>query len=254
MDSAGNHKYNLFRILFYPLTRRLSLLRTLYFNLHYFPLKTALKFPVFIHTHVRLKKVKGSVELSFRPLKPGAVHIGQYNYGFQTKNDHTIWEQLGGTVIFGKRVMIGKGTFLSIGSDAVLKFGDNIAVGGNDKLICRNSIEIGSDTIISWDVQIIDTNFHPTINTVSNTINRVDKPIVIGHHNWLCFGSVILKGSVTPNHCIVSTNTTIRSDFSRSGENIILDDHPEAQVTVRNVRFDERTMDDPLVRRKNSSG
>ena len=245
MMTRETNKYNFFRILFYPLTHRLSILRTLYFNMNYFPLRIALRFPVFIHRGVRFVSARGKVELNFSQIRAGSVRIGKQRYGFHTKYDCTIWEQLGGTVVFGSDVVIGKGTFFSIGRNAMLRFGDNASIGGNVKIICRKSIDIGDGTNIAWDVQIIDTDFHPTVNTVFKTMNCMDKPIVIGSHNWLCLGSVILKGSVTPDHCIVSANTTIKSDFSKAGENIVLDHKQGAEVTARYIRFDEQIPDDP---------
>jgi acetyltransferase-like isoleucine patch superfamily enzyme len=233
------------RILLYPFTNHISYLRTLYFNLHYFPFRVAVRLPVILYRGVRLISTKGRIELDFSPVKPGCIKIGKARYGFHSRYHHTIWEQREGTVIFGKDILIGKGTFFMIGENATLRFGHNVGFGGNDKVICRKSIVIGDHTIAAWDVQIIDTDFHPTVNTVFKTVNCAEKPITIGNYNWLGFGSTILKGSVTPDHCIVSANTTIKSDFSDAGENIVLGYEPGAKVTARYVRFDRTSLDSP---------
>lgn len=231
-------------MLIYLLKYNVSVVKTLYFNLNYFPLKIAARFPVVIYRGTRLKSLKGKVELDFFPVKPGAVQIGRKRYGFHTRHHVTVWEQQGGTVIFGKNIVIGKGTFFMIGEHANLKFGHDISFGGNDKLICKKSVEIGNRTVAAWDVQITDTDFHPTVNTVFNTVNCAEKPIRIGNHNWLGFGSAILKGSVTPDNCIVAANTTIRQDHSSDGKNIVLGQEPDAKVTAKYVRFDMHASDD----------
>jgi len=228
----------------YPFKYHISVIKTLHFNLNYFPLRIAARLPVIIYRGVRFESMKGRVELDFSPVRAGAVQIGKKRYGFHTKHHTTIWEQRGGTVIFGNKILIGKGTFLMTGEDAVLRFGHDVGFGGNDRVICRKSVVIGSHTVAAWDVQISDTDFHPTINTVFNTVNCAEKPIVIGDHNWLGFGSTILKGSVTPNHCIVAANTTIRHDHSSDGENIVLGHEPDAKVTAKYVRFDMTPVSD----------
>jgi len=61
---------------------------------------------------------------------------------------------------------------------------------------------------------------------------------MIGSHNWLGFGSTLLKGSVTPNHCIVAANTTVNANYSDTGENIILAFEAGAKVIAKHISFD----------------
>jgi acetyltransferase-like isoleucine patch superfamily enzyme len=232
------------RALFYPFTHHLSLWRTLRFNFRYFPVIVAVKLPVFLFRGVRLKQMKGNVLFGFPNLKPGCVRIGGESYGFQTRYHQTIWEQLGGTVIFGKDTRIGKGTLISVGLNGKLRLGNHVNLGGNDRVVCKKSITIGDHTMVAWDVQIIDTDFHPTVNTIFKTTNCAEKPIVIGSHNWLGFGSAILKGTVTPNNCIVAANTTINHDYGEMGENILLGHEPSVKVTAKYISFDHRLAED----------
>jgi len=196
---------------------------------------------VILHRGVRLKKLKGAVELTCERIKPGLVHMGRSVYGFHTRCHHTIWEQKGGKVTFGKDVSLGRGTFLSIGYNGNLTFGNNVKFGGNSKIICKKSITIGERTMVSWDTQIIDTDFHSTLNTIFKTRNSAESSIQIGTHNWIGFGSTLMKGSITPNHCIVGANTSIKSDYSKSGENIVLAYEQNAKVTVKYITFEERS-------------
>jgi acetyltransferase-like isoleucine patch superfamily enzyme len=228
------------RVLFYPLTHHLSLLKTLYFNFRYFPAHVAVRLPVFIYRGVRLESTKGWIELDMQVVTTGCIGIGKKSYGFQTGQQKTIWEQRGGTVIFGNRVKIGKGSFISVGRFGMLRLGNQVHFGGNMKLICNKSITIRDHTMIAWDVQIIDTDFHRTVNTIFRTNNCVEKPIEIGKHNWLGFGSTILKGTVTPDYCIVAAKTILKEDFSEAGENIILGHDQGAKVIARYIQFDDK--------------
>ena len=232
------------RALHYPFTQRLSLLKSLYFNLNYFPFRMALRLPVFIYRGVRLKQMKGRIHLNFGQVETGSVRIGKSNYGFHTRQHQTIWEQKGGPVIRGTEIFMGKGTFISVGKNACLKIGSQVKLGGNDKVICNQFITLGARTMVAWDVQIVDTDFHRTLNTVFKTHSSAQRPIVIGERNWLGFGCAILKGTVTPNRCIIAANTTLRNDFSGEGENIVLGQDQTAKVTARYISFEEQTIEE----------
>ncbi len=230
--------YKIFKILYFIWKNDVSILKTIFLNFHYFTFSNAIKFPVIIYRSVRLKKTKGQIIIDAQKIKPGMVNIGKEMYGFQWKHDYTIWEQTGGSVIFEDGVGLGKGTFIHVGENAVLRLGENVNLGGDDRIICMESITIKSNTMIAWDVQIIDTDFKATLNTILNTRNSQKKAIIIGKNNWLCFGSTILKGSITPDFCIVGAKTLINRDFHDSGENIVLAAGNNAKVVVQNIRYD----------------
>jgi hypothetical protein len=62
---------------------------------------------------------------------------------------------------------------------------------------------------------------------------------MIGSNNWLGIGSTILKGTVTPDYCIVAAKTTLKDDYSDAGESIILSLETSAKVTAKYIRFDK---------------
>jgi hypothetical protein len=215
-----------------------SIWRTVYFNFHYFSFRTAIKFPIILYKSVRFKKLLGQVIIDCPTIKTGMIHFGKETYGFQWKHDYTIWEQLGGTVILENGVAIGQGTFIVVGKNAVFKMEQYSKLGGNDKVICGNSITIKANTLVAWDVQIIDTDFRATINTITRTKNFIKKPIIIGKNNWLCFGCTILKGSITPDYCIISAKSLINKDFSSAGEHIVIGMDNNAKVISKYIDWD----------------
>ena len=166
------------------------------------------------------------------------IHIGKNHYGFQQRNMHTIWEHKGGKIIFDNNVILGQGTSVTVGKEAELKLGKSTHFGGYVRIICQESITIKESTIVAWDVQIVDTDFGQTINTIIKSKNRMTKPIVIGKRNWLGFGCTILKGSVTPDNCIVKAKSLIDKDFSESGENIVLGSENNVKVLAKYISWD----------------
>jgi acetyltransferase-like isoleucine patch superfamily enzyme len=220
------------------LTNNISVWRTLFFNFHYLSFSDAIKFPIVVSRSVRFNKTSGHIIIESQSLKTGMIHIGHKSYGFSRKYDFTIWEQFEGTVIFEGTVHFGKGTFIHVGKDAVLRIGKNTGFGGNDKIICDKAITIKENTKVAWDVQIIDTDFRATLNTVTKTKNGFKKEIIIGSQNWLCFGCTILKGSITPNNCIVGANSTINKDLSQYGENIVVGMENNVKVLAKYIGWE----------------
>ena len=76
-------------------------LKTLYFNLKYFSLRQALKFPVLISKNVYLKEVSGKIHFEC-PIKFGLIRIGYGNVGiFDKKMSRTIWDVSGDVTFRG---------------------------------------------------------------------------------------------------------------------------------------------------------
>jgi acetyltransferase-like isoleucine patch superfamily enzyme len=230
--------YKVFQAVAIIFNNNISVWKTVYFNFHYFPFTVASKLPIILYKGVKFNKTKGRIILDSLPIKTGMVGIGKKTYGFVKRQDYTIWEQYDGTVFFESGVNIGKGTFVHVGNDAILKVGQDTRFGGNARIICDKSITIKAHSKVAWDVQLCDTDFRATINTITKAKNCFKREIIIGSHNWLCFGSTILKGSITPDYCIVGANTTINKDFSKEGENIVIGMDSNAKVLAKYISWD----------------
>lgn len=71
-------------------------LKTLIFNLHYFPIKQSYKFPVFVYRRTVLRELKGHIIIK-GPVKTGMVRIGIPRIGIQDhRYNRTIWANGGG--------------------------------------------------------------------------------------------------------------------------------------------------------------
>jgi hypothetical protein len=78
----------------------LSLPKTLRFNLHYFPLKIALKLPVFVSHRTFLRELHGKIMLPEK-VNTAMIKIGFGDVGhYDRKRSRSIW-QVSGTVAFG---------------------------------------------------------------------------------------------------------------------------------------------------------
>lgn len=69
-------------------------------------------------------------------------------------------------------------------------------------------ITVGSDGLFAPDVQIRTSDSHSILDMEGTRINRA-KNIFVGDHVWLAAGTVLLKGAVVPDGCIVGIHSMV---------------------------------------------
>lgn len=181
--------------------------KTLYFNWKYLPWQQAIRLPVLVSSHVRLLKMKGQIFIEGE-VRPGMIQIG---YGgvtiFDEKKSRSIWD-VAGTVVFKGRCLIGHGSKVSVGEGARLITGENLIITAETSLICSTELSFGSNCVLSWDILIMDTDFHTIRNQADEIINQ-PQPIRIGDKVWLGCRCTILKGAVIPSGSVVGAGATV---------------------------------------------
>jgi acetyltransferase-like isoleucine patch superfamily enzyme len=182
----------------------LSLPKTLLFNFRYFPFKVAVKLPVFISHRVLLRELSGKVEL--RKIKRGIVKIG---FGdpplFDSRRARTVL-RISGRLVFEGSADFGPGCQLEVSGQ--LTVGDNFAITGFTLISAREDIAFGKNVIVSWNVSVMDHDWHDITDKNGNLLNPA-KAIAIGDDVWIGFRSIILKGCTIPNGVIVAAGTTV---------------------------------------------
>lgn len=209
----------------------LSLPKTLRFNLHYFPLKIALRLPVFVSHRTFLRELHGKIVLPEK-VNTAMIKIGFGDVGhYDRKRSRSIW-QVSGTVAFGGKASIGHGSKLSVRGNLTL--GADFNMTAESTIVCAHQISFGNDCLLSWDILIMDTDEHPIINQDGIRTNP-DKPILVGNHVWIGCKCTLLKGTEIPNNAIVAAGTLLTSAFS--GENQVIGGNPPA-VLKSDVRWE----------------
>lgn len=211
----------------------LSIPKSFFLSLKYFPLKDALKLPIFVRFNTRIRACSGSIETN-SPIHFGMIKMGFRSVGvYDEKYERSIWE-VRGTIRIVDIVGLGTGSRLSVGEKALVSFGKNFSNTASAKIISTSSISFGENVVVSWDCLIMDTDWHETINTVTKKVNEKEKPIIIGNNVWLCTRSLVLKGSVIPNGCIVGANAVVSKRFEQ--ENVAIVGNP-CVIAKENVTF-----------------
>lgn len=95
---------------------------------------------------------------------------------------------------------------------------------GKSKLICKSSIDIGDDVIMSWGVTIVDHDSHSLNwpereNDIINWINGVKDwsnvscaPVKIENKAWVGFGVSILKGVTVEEGAVIAAGSVVTKD------------------------------------------
>ena len=186
--------------------------KTIYFNFRYLPWKQALHFPFWISSRTSLRQVKGRVELK-GPLETGMIRIGYGNIGiFDHKRSRSIWE-VRGTVVFDGKAEIGHGSKISVGPEGTLFFGKNFALTAESTIVAYKKVVFGDDCLLSWDILIMDTDYHAIRNSRSEVLNP-PSPVIIGNSVWIGCRSLILKGTVIPDGAIIAANSLVNKELT----------------------------------------
>ena len=156
-------------------------------------------------------------------------------------------------IIFGKNTQdfISK---LHIGEkydyidNAVISIGDNCSAGMVDIRLRENNsyVNIGANTMISYDVNIWCSDTHSVLDS-QNNITNFGKSIEIGDHVWIGMGVKIGKNTKIPSNSIVGWGSVVTKKFEK--ENIAIAGNP-AKVIKENINW-ERKAPHQLLKERN---
>lgn len=184
-----------------------SILYSIYFNFHYLPFKQAIRLPILLYKpHFRL--LKGHVVIDCGHIRTGMVRLGFRTCGVYPNTGIT-WENLGGTVVFQGKCVIGNDTFLSFGRKTNVIFGDDFRNTAGLKLVSSIGITFGKKVSLGWGTLIMDTNFHPLFDMVKKVFKKASGPIDIGDYNWFGTGCKIMHSVKTPERCIFGMDAVV---------------------------------------------
>lgn len=115
-----------------------------------------------------------------------------------------------GRLYFGEYVKLYPNVKLSVcgkeNNSAVLRIGDNVAIGDRTEIHVGSQCIIGKDTLISWDCCIIDRDYHK----LGNQENI--KPITIGENVWIGCRALILKGVTIGDGAVIAAGAVVTKD------------------------------------------
>lgn len=188
-------------------------IKTLRINFHYFPFKQAIKLPILVAHRVVFEQLRGGVEIEGK-LTTGMLLFGYRGVGFVDSHyNRTIWQISGKLKIRGSKIDIGRGSRFCVFGECSL--GDRFSISGLSTIICNKSISFGDNVLLSWDVLVMDTDFHKIKDSSGSVINP-DKGIVVEDNVWIGCRTTVLKGTYIPSNTVIAAGSIISGKTSKS--------------------------------------
>jgi acetyltransferase-like isoleucine patch superfamily enzyme len=114
----------------------------------------------------------------------------------------------GGRIALGKRFRVrGRSTRVEFGAirGGELLIGDNVFINQGTLVVSEKRIVIGSDSLISGHVTIMDTNSHE----LEEEAGVKTEPVLIGRNVWIGCNVVILPGAVIGDHSVIAAGSVV---------------------------------------------
>jgi len=193
-----------------------SLPYTLYFNFHYLPFKQAIKLPILLYKPTLLR-CAGSVKINANKIKYGMIRLG-HNKCSIYPNTGIAFENNGGTIIFEGTCLIGRDSYISIGANATVSFGNRFECNAALKLASHYKMIFADDVSFGFDCFVVDTDFHQ-LSCISSSMNIKDEkiapygPVLIGKGCWIGAKCTLLKNTVLPAFCVVGCSSLLNKKY-----------------------------------------
>jgi acetyltransferase-like isoleucine patch superfamily enzyme len=206
--------------------------KTIAFNLRYLPLSQAVRLPILVSHRMSIFNFGGTVKLTC-PANPGTVLLGfGANGAFDFRRARSVWQNAG-EVVFEGPARLGNGFKLSVAESGTVTFGGEFVLSAESQIVCRDRITFGRGCLISWDVLMLDGDFHPLISE-DGTVSETHAPIALGDRVWIGARSSILKGVALGDDTVVAAGSIVTKSQAAGG--VLLGGNP-ARVIRDGVRW-----------------
>jgi len=199
---------------------QINWMKTLYINFRMLPFSQAKIFPIVIFGRCSTQSLAGKIIIT-EPVKFGMLGLGQ-RYEIFRKEKGIAELNIQGKIILRGKAQFGYDYKIFIAKNAMLTLGNMSSMASEVKVICTQNIELGDFCRMGSECQLIDTNFHDLKDTNTKKIFPKIAAIRLGSYNFISNRVTIMSKTVTPNYCIVASNSLCNKDYTSFGNNILI--------------------------------
>ena len=141
----------------------------------------------------------------------GALRIGLGSFGLSSADDLSVVRVRPGAELRCEGVVsLQRGVRVVVdGGRLTLGHGTNVN-GLGTRIVCAQEVTIGAHCTLSWDVQVLDTDFHAI--TVDGVQRPSVAPVRIGDRVWIGTRAVVLKGVTVGDGAVVAAGAVVTAD------------------------------------------
>lgn len=114
----------------------------------------------------------------------------------------------GGTISLGRGSVIRRNAYIFVGENASLIVGERSNIGAFARINVVDRIELGDGVRMSWDCQMMDTDFHDVVLEGRDSASRTSS-IAIGDHVLIGARTMILKGTSVGSGSVIGAGSVV---------------------------------------------
>lgn len=186
---------------------------TFYINFRSFPLRQAIKFPLFAYGWPRIFSLYGDMEC-IGTCKTGMIKLNRTIDGAPSHTGTATEINNWGKILFHGPCKIHTANKINVYSTGTLNLGSDTMIMHHCNITAHKSVSIGDKSWITHRCQVIDSNFHFIADFEKGSVKKYSQPISIGNSCWICNSTTIAAGSTIPDFTIVASNSLVNRDMS----------------------------------------
>ncbi len=170
----------------------------------------------------------GAVKMGLLKLAHGGRFRGPALCQVSPRSEITV--ERGASLSIGPGFKMRDGAKLRVRRGAVCKLGKNVSLNSNNFLVCRESITLGDDIMLSPNVQIYDHDHDYRAAGGIKAMQFKTAPVVIGSNVWIGANTVILRGTVIGDNCVIGAGCVVRGEIPA---NSVVTQKRETELRIR---------------------
>lgn len=190
--------------------KQINIFKSLYYNFKFLPFSEALKLPIAVGYNTTIYNMNNVKLLGCGRF---AFSFGLPINSFIDKRKSTVIDFRGKTTIYG-RCVFGSGSIVIVNKYGQMEIGEGFVCSGGLNIECHSKITFGNNCVLSWNITILDTDFHPIYDGLGKFLNP-NRPITIGDNVWIGCNSTVLKGVVIDDNVVVASTSTISKNITK---------------------------------------
>ncbi len=150
----------------------------------------------------------GHERITFAP--GAALRVGLGPFGLTSSDDTSVIRVREGAELHCAGVVSLQRGVRVVVDGGRLTIGHATNVNGLTKILVAEEVTIGAECTLSWDVQILDNDFHRL--TIRGVERPMSAPVRIGDRVWVGTGAIVLKGVTIGAGAVVAAGAVVTSD------------------------------------------